>query len=53
MIKWQYALSDHMLKPASNPAYYENIVKEFEQAPKRSWLGRVLNRWKGVFRLRK
>lgn len=46
----QYPLSDGLMKPLSNPEYYENLVKELEEAPKRSFFGRLLNSWKGFVR---
>ena len=39
------------MKPASNPTHYEDLVKELEEAPQRSWLGAKLNSWKGFLRL--
>jgi len=46
----KYPLSNHLMKPASNPQYYENIKRELEEAPKRSWIGRFINSWKGSMR---
>ncbi|KAL8659315.1 MAG: hypothetical protein Q9226_000488 [Calogaya cf. arnoldii] len=46
----KYPLSDRLLKPLSNPEYYENLVKELEEAPKRSFFARLLNSWKGFVR---
>ncbi|KAI4206396.1 MAG: hypothetical protein LQ346_001105 [Caloplaca aetnensis] len=46
----QYPLSDRLMKPLSDPEHYEKIVKELEEAPKRSWFGRLVNRWKGMIR---
>ncbi|KAL8771689.1 MAG: hypothetical protein Q9209_002880 [Squamulea sp. 1 TL-2023] len=46
----KYPLSDRLLKPLSNPEYYENLVKELEEAPKRSFFGRLANSWKGFVR---
>ncbi|KAL8951402.1 MAG: hypothetical protein Q9222_002623 [Ikaeria aurantiellina] len=46
----KYPLSDRLLKPASNPQHYENLLKEFEEAPRRSWFGRLVNSWKGFVR---
>ncbi|MCJ1286183.1 hypothetical protein MMC26_005528 [Xylographa opegraphella] len=47
----QYPLSDHLLKPQSNPQYYDNLVKELEEAPTRSWFQRQINKWKGSLRM--
>ena len=38
------------MKPASNPAYYDELVKELQEAPTRSWLSRLVKRWKGMIR---
>ncbi|KAL9103316.1 MAG: hypothetical protein Q9163_001622 [Psora crenata] len=46
----KYPLSERMMKPASNPTHYEDLVKELEEAPNRSWLGAKLNKWKGFLR---
>ena len=46
----QYPLSEKMMKPASNPKYYDELLKEINEAPKRSWFKSVLNRWKGFLR---
>lgn len=46
----QYPLSEKMLKPHSNPKYYENLLKELDEAPRRSWLQSKLNKWKGFLR---
>ncbi|KAL8846363.1 MAG: hypothetical protein Q9221_008542 [Calogaya cf. arnoldii] len=46
----KYPLSDRLLKPLSNPEYYGNLVRELEEAPKRSFFARLLNSWKGFVR---
>ncbi len=46
----QYPLSEKMMRPASNPTYYEGLLKELDEAPKRSWFQSVVNRWKGSLR---
>lgn len=46
----QYPLSEKMLKPPSNPEYYERLIKELDEAPRRSWLQSKLARWKGFLR---
>lgn len=38
------------MEPASHPTYYKDLVRELEEAPQRSWVGRLVNRWKGVLR---
>ncbi|APA14348.1 predicted protein [Sclerotinia sclerotiorum 1980 UF-70] len=46
----KYPLTSKTLKPASNPTYYEDLVKELEEAPKRSWFQQQVNKWKGALR---
>ncbi len=46
----QYPLSARMLRPASNPDYYDGLLKELKEAPGRSWFGSVVKRWKGALR---
>lgn len=46
----KYPLSDRILKPASNPTYYDALLKEFREAPQRSWFQRAINRWNGFLR---
>lgn len=46
----QYPLSDALIKPASNPTYYQDLLKELQEAPQRSWFGRIINSWKGFLR---
>lgn len=46
----QYPLSEKFIKPASNPTYYTDLMKELEEAPKRSWLQSTINKWKGSLR---
>jgi cytochrome b pre-mRNA-processing protein 6 len=41
----QYPLSESMMKPASNPTYYEDLKKEILEAPDRSWLSTW---WQGM-----
>ena len=48
---WQYPLSERILKPASSPRYYDELIKELDEAPNRSWFGRLVKRWKGLIRL--
>ena len=37
--------------PASDPEHYDKVVREFEEAPNRDWLGRLKKRLGGLFRL--
>jgi cytochrome b pre-mRNA-processing protein 6 len=46
----QYPITGSLMKPASNPNHYTDLVKELEQAPERSLLGRMINKWKGFLR---
>jgi len=46
----KYPITGSLLKPASNPTHYTDLVKELEEAPDRSWFGRTVNRWKGFLR---
>ncbi|MCJ1295115.1 hypothetical protein MMC34_006676 [Xylographa carneopallida] len=47
----KYPLSEHLMKPQSYPQYYDNLVKELDEAPTRSWLQRQINKWKGSLRM--
>ncbi|KAJ9666018.1 hypothetical protein H2201_003929 [Coniosporium apollinis] len=47
----KYPVSDSLLKPKSNPTYYDDLIRELEQAPDRNWFQRTLNKWKGFLRL--
>jgi cytochrome b pre-mRNA-processing protein 6 len=40
-----------MLEPKSNPTYYKDLLRELEEAPKRSWFGRIAKRLGGMIRL--
>lgn len=47
----QYPITEKLLRPKGNPKYYENLLKELEKAPERSWLQAKLNSWKGYIRM--
>lgn len=47
----KYPLPPRIRRPASNPDYYENLIKEFEEAPKRDWIGRLKKFIAGKVRL--
>ncbi|KAL8768584.1 MAG: hypothetical protein Q9203_006044 [Teloschistes exilis] len=47
---FKYPLSERTMKPLSKPTYYEDFIKELEEAPKRSWLERYIHSWKGFIR---
>lgn len=38
------------MRPASNPDYYDNLVKELDEAPNRSRFQSWVNKWKGFLR---
>ena len=46
-----FPLPQSLRKPASNPTYYDDLMKEMQEAPSRSWLGGIVKRIKGSFRL--
>ncbi|CEN59587.1 hypothetical protein ASPCAL02032 [Aspergillus calidoustus] len=46
----RYPLSPKLRRPASNPDHYDNLIREFEEAPSRDWLGRLWKRLSGQFR---
>ncbi|CZR57450.1 uncharacterized protein PAC_07339 [Phialocephala subalpina] len=46
----KYPITGSLMKPASNPTHYADLVKELEEAPERSFWGRLTNRWKGFLR---
>ncbi|CAK7243859.1 MAG: hypothetical protein STHCBS139747_005388 [Sporothrix thermara] len=47
----QHALKGTLTAPRSNPLYYTDLITELEEAPTRSFLGRVRKRLGGMFRL--
>lgn len=49
--KKQYCLTGVLMAPRSNPTYYSDLMTELEEAPKRSFFGRVKKRLGGMFRL--
>lgn len=40
------------MRPTSNPTYYDDLLKELEQAPQRSWFATQITKWKGFLRLK-
>jgi len=46
----EYPLPGVLRQPASNPTYYDDLVKEMHEAPTRSWLGSLAKRIQGSFR---
>jgi len=47
----RYPLSQKVRYPASDPDHYDNLIREFEEAPNRDWLGRLKKRLGGILRL--
>ncbi|KAL2829020.1 hypothetical protein BDW59DRAFT_142734 [Aspergillus cavernicola] len=45
-----YPLSPKLRRPASNPDHYDNLLREFEEAPSRDWFGRLGKRLRGLLR---
>jgi cytochrome b pre-mRNA-processing protein 6 len=51
--RWQekYKLTGPMLEPNSQPTYFTDLVREIEEAPKRTWLQRMGLRLSGMIRM--
>ena len=47
----QYPITGTLMQPKSNPTYFNDLVKELDEAPNRSWTDRMMLRLKGVVRL--
>jgi hypothetical protein len=47
----RYPLSQKVRYPASDPDHYDNLIREFEEAPSRDWFGRLKKRLGGILRL--
>ncbi|KAF3389344.1 hypothetical protein F1880_004330 [Penicillium rolfsii] len=47
----KYPLSQKIRYPASDPEHYDNLIREFAEAPNRDWLGRLRKRLGGLLRL--
>jgi cytochrome b pre-mRNA-processing protein 6 len=41
-----------VLKPTSNPEYYDRLMEEIERAPEKSWWSAKLDEWKMKIRWR-
>ncbi|KAF3939248.1 hypothetical protein ABW19_dt0203280 [Dactylella cylindrospora] len=39
-----------LTEPGFDPQYYQKLITELDEAPKRSWLSSYLNSWKGFIR---
>ncbi|KAK3401398.1 hypothetical protein B0T20DRAFT_450498 [Sordaria brevicollis] len=48
--KSKYRITGELLKPKSNPKYYSDLVKELEEAPNRTFFGRMAKRLGGIIR---
>ncbi|GKZ38960.1 hypothetical protein AbraIFM66950_011565 [Aspergillus brasiliensis] len=48
----RYPLSPRLRRPASNPDHYDNVIREFDEAPDRDWLGRIKKRLSGLLRMK-
>ncbi|KAH9862304.1 hypothetical protein IAQ61_010507 [Plenodomus lingam] len=46
----KYPLSPGVLKPVSAPLHYENLMREIERAPGRSWWEAKIEAWRGKIR---
>ena len=46
----EFPLPQMLRTPASNPTYYDDLVTEMQEAPTRSWLGRLMKRVQGSLR---
>ncbi|EFY84271.1 hypothetical protein MAC_09679 [Metarhizium acridum CQMa 102] len=47
----RYKLKGPMLEPKSQPTYFQDLVREIEEAPRRTWLERLGKRLSGMIRL--
>lgn len=47
----KYPLAQKIRYPASDPEHYDNLIREFEEAPNRDWFGRLRKRLGGLLRL--
>ncbi|KAJ5905260.1 uncharacterized protein N7473_002176 [Penicillium subrubescens] len=47
----RYPLSEKIRYPASDPEHYDNLIREFAEAPNRDWFGRLRKRLGGLLRL--
>lgn len=52
VIQRQYPVTERTMRPLGQPDYYEKLLKELDIAPKRTWLQRQLNSWKGWIRMK-
>ena len=50
-LKQRYPIKGFLLQPKSQPTYFEDLVTEIEEAPKRSWFQRIGKRISGLIRM--
>ncbi|KAH6614483.1 hypothetical protein B0J18DRAFT_460218 [Chaetomium sp. MPI-SDFR-AT-0129] len=48
--KTMYRAPESIMKPKSNPDYYQDLVKELEEAPNRTFLQRMGKKFGGMLR---
>lgn len=46
----RYPLPPKLRYPASQPGHYDAVVEEFDEAPNRSWFGRLGKRLGGILK---
>ncbi|KAK1593539.1 uncharacterized protein LY79DRAFT_552190 [Colletotrichum navitas] len=46
----QFPLNGQLLKPASQPTYFQDLLRELEEAPTRGWLKNMSKKLSGMFR---
>ncbi|KAH6886381.1 hypothetical protein B0T10DRAFT_550135 [Thelonectria olida] len=46
----RFKLTGRLVEPKSQPTYFEDLIREIEEAPNRSWLERVGKRLSGMIR---
>jgi cytochrome b pre-mRNA-processing protein 6 len=46
-----YPITEKIRYPASDPEYFDNLIREFDEAPNRDWFGRLKKRLGGILRL--
>ncbi|KAK6206385.1 hypothetical protein QIS74_13556 [Colletotrichum tabaci] len=45
-----FPLNGDLLRPASQPTYFQDLVRELEEAPTRGWLKNMSKKLSGMFR---
>ncbi|PGH05090.1 hypothetical protein GX51_03188 [Blastomyces parvus] len=46
----QYPLPQNLRHPRSAPSHYDDVLREFSEAPGRGWVKRMVEKFKGVLR---